>query len=186
MVAPSRRPPPIDASAVREFLARQPMFQRYEVNGLYDEMFTAPGVPRAHYVSVSEKLAELDPAAFARRRRMADVSFRNQGITFTVYGDTRGVEKIFPFDLVPRIIPAEEWETIERGLIQRITALNLFCQDIYHEQRILKENVIPAELIYGAQSFRREMFHVKVPKNIYIHIGSPDLVREKGGTYHVL
>src|SRR3954462_14459947 len=113
MVAQLRRPPPIDASAAREFLARQPMFQRYDVNGLYDEMFAAPGVPRAHYVSVSEKLADLDPAGFARRRRVADVSFRNQGITFTVYGDTRGVEKIFPFDLVPRIIPAEEWETIE-------------------------------------------------------------------------
>jgi uncharacterized circularly permuted ATP-grasp superfamily protein len=162
------------------------MFQRYEVNGLYDEMFTAPGAPRAHYVSVSEKLAELDAAAFARRRRMADVSFRNQGITFTVYGDTRGVEKIFPFDLVPRIIPAEEWAQIERGLIQRITALNVFCQDIYHEQRILKEKVIPAELIYGAQSFRREMFHLKVPKNIYIHICGTDLVRDRSGTYHVL
>ena len=75
---------------------------------------------------------------------MADVTFRNQGITFTVYNDQRGVEKIFPFDLVPRIIPANEWDLIERGLVQRITALNLFCQDIYHEQRILREKVIPA------------------------------------------
>src|SRR5947207_15806572 len=119
------------------------MFDRYELNGVYDEMFAAPGEPRTHYAPVAEKLLELDAAAFARRRRMADVSFRNQGITFTVYGDHRGVEKIFPFDLIPRIIPAEEWEQIERGLIQRITALNLFCQDVYHEQRILKARVIP-------------------------------------------
>ena len=78
---------------------------------------------------------------------MADVAFRNQGITFTVYGDATGVERIFPFDLMPRIIPAPEWDTIERGLVQRITALNLFCQDVYHEQRILREKVIPPEMI---------------------------------------
>src|SRR3954470_13752576 len=162
------------------------MWDQYEVNGVFDEMFATRGQPRAHYAAVASRLRKLNPAALDRRRRMADVSFRNQGITFTVYGDTLGVEKIFPFDLVPRIIPAEEWETIERGLIQRITALNLFCQDIYHEQRILKEKVIPAALIYGAKSFRREMFHVKVPKNIYIHICGTDLVRDKAGTYHVL
>src|SRR3989440_10029512 len=124
------------------------MFDPYDVNGVYDEMFESPGVPRAHYAPVLQRLAKLAPAAFDRRRRMADVSFRNQGITFTVYGDARGVEKIFPFDLVPRIVPHNEWEIIEKGLIQRITALNLFCQDIYHEQRILKEGVVPSELIY--------------------------------------
>src|SRR5690349_6644561 len=108
------------------------MFEHYEVDGLFDEMFAAPGVARPHYRTVAERLRGLSSAAFARRVRMADLTFRNQGITFTVYGDNRGVEKIFPFDLVPRIIPAQEWETIERGLVQRITALNLFCQDIYH------------------------------------------------------
>ncbi len=162
------------------------MFQSYEADGLFDEMFMAPGIPRAHYAPIAEKLMKLDLPAFERRRRMADVSFRNQGITFTVYGDTRGVEKIFPFDMVPRIIPADEWDIIERGLTQRITALNLFCQDIYHEQRILKEKIIPAELIYGAKMFRREMFHVNVPRNIYIHICGTDLVRGKDGTYCVL
>ena len=133
------------------------MFQKYEVNGLFDEMFSSAGVPRAHYGPVEERLRGLGAEAFARRVRMADVTFRNQGITFTVYSDNRGVEKIFPFDLVPRIIPNSEWELIERGLIQRITALNLFCQDIYHEQRILREKIIPPELIYGAKMFRREM-----------------------------
>jgi uncharacterized circularly permuted ATP-grasp superfamily protein len=162
------------------------MFQNYDADGLFDEMFMAPGVPRPHYAPVAEQLMQLDLSAFERRRRMADVSFRNQGITFTVYGDQRGVEKIFPFDMVPRIVPADEWDIIERGLTQRITALNLFCQDIYHEQRILKEKIIPAELIYGAKMFRREMFHVAVPRNIYIHICGTDLVRGKDGTYYVL
>src|SRR5688500_19417404 len=103
-------------------------------------MFVGAGQPRAHYAAVVERLSTLGKAAFEKRRRMADVSFRNQGITFTVYKDAAGVEKIFPFDLVPRIVPADEWATIERGLVQRITALNLFCRDVYHEQRILKRS----------------------------------------------
>jgi uncharacterized circularly permuted ATP-grasp superfamily protein len=162
------------------------MFKQYDVDGLYDEMFVAPGQPRPHYAAVSKGLDMLGVGAFQRRRQMADVSFRNQGITFTVYGDQRGVEKIFPFDLVPRIVPANEWDTIERGLVQRITALNLFCQDIYHEQRILRERIIPPDLIYGAKMFRREMFGVNVPRNIYIHICGTDLIRNREGQYFVL
>src|SRR6202012_1067276 len=104
-----------------------------------------PGMPRPHYAAVADRLSTFDVEAFNRRRRMADVTFRNQGITFTVYKDAAGVEKIFPFDLVPRIIPANEWDVIERGLIQRITALNLFCNDVYHDQNILKEGIIPPE-----------------------------------------
>src|SRR6266516_2395112 len=142
----------------RNAMTPSKMFQNYDADGLFDEMFMARGVPRPHYAPVAEQLMQLDLPAFERRRRMADVSFRNQGITFTVYGDQRGVEKIFPFDLVPRIIPSDEWDLIERS-----TALNLFCQDIYHKQRILKEGIIPPELIYGAKMFRREMFGVKVP-----------------------
>jgi uncharacterized circularly permuted ATP-grasp superfamily protein len=176
----------LDRCPAREEDQKRLMFQQYDADGLYDEMFAAPGAPRPHYAPVAQKLQSLGATAFQRRRQMADVSFRNQGITFTVYGDQRGVEKIFPFDLVPRIVPANEWETIERGLIQRITALNLFCQDIYHEQRILRERVIPPELIYGAKMFRREMFGVNVPKNIYIHICGTDLIRNKDGTYFVL
>lgn len=162
------------------------MFESYQVNDLYDEMFEVPGKPRPHYAAVMARLKALGPSAFARRVRMADLAFRNQGITFTVYSDQRGVEKIFPFDLIPRIVPQHEWEVIERGLIQRITALNMFCRDLYHEQRIIKEKIIPPELIYAAQNFRREMFHVHVPKNIYIHICGTDLVRGKDGRYYVL
>jgi uncharacterized circularly permuted ATP-grasp superfamily protein len=162
------------------------MFESYEVNGLFDEMFSSTGVPRAHYNAATSGIKALGREAFARRVKMADVTFRNQGITFTVYSDQQGVEKIFPFDLVPRIIPADEWDKIERGLVQRITALNLFCHDIYHQQRILQEKIIPPGLIYGAKMFRREMFHVNVPKNIYIHICGSDLIRDKSGEYFVL
>lgn len=162
------------------------MFDKYSIDGVYDEMFGADNQPRPHYRAVVDRLGELTLDDFAARRRIADITFRNQGITFTVYGDNRGVEKIFPFDLIPRLVPADEWDHIERGLTQRIHALNLFCQDIYHDQRILKDKVIPAELIYGAKSFRREMIGVDVPRNIYIHICGSDLIRGGDGKYYVL
>jgi uncharacterized circularly permuted ATP-grasp superfamily protein len=162
------------------------MFDQYELNGIYDEMFAGPAQVRPHYASAASKLSALGFDAFNKRVRMADLTFRNQGITFTVYKDAAGVEKIFPFDLIPRIVPADEWSHIERGLVQRLTALNLFLQDVYHEQRIIKEKVIPAEMIYGAKFFRREMFGVRVPRNVYIHICGTDLIRASDGTYMVL
>jgi uncharacterized circularly permuted ATP-grasp superfamily protein len=162
------------------------MFDDYQVDGLFDEVFTVEGQPRPHYKSLLSRLVGLGQPAFEKRRRMTDVLFRNQGITFTVYNDTRGVEKIFPFDLIPRIVPADEWDVIERGLVQRITALNLFCQDVYHGQRILRERVIPPELIYGAKMFRREMFGVRVPRDIYVHVCGTDLIRDQDGKYYVL
>ena len=162
------------------------MFDNYNVNGLFDEMFEEAGRARPHYEPVLSRLTAIGRDLFDRRRKMADVSFRNQGITFTVYSDSSGVERIFPFDLVPRIIPADEWETIEKGLVQRLTALNLFCRDIYHEQRILREGVIPPEMIYSAQMFRREMIGLNVPRDIYIHICGTDLIRDVDGNYLVL
>ena len=162
------------------------MFDSYQVNGLFDEMFDGAGEARPHYAHAAARLRAMGRETFVRRAKMADVTFRNQGITFNVYKDGAGVEKIFPFDLVPRIIPADEWDVIERGLTQRIQALNMFCEDVYHQQRILKAGVIPAELIYGAKMFRREMFGVRVPRNIYIHICGTDLIRDAAGKYFVL
>lgn len=162
------------------------MFDGYALDGIFDEMFAASGTPRPHYAPVVARLRELKTESILRRRRMADLSFRNQGITFTVYSDQTGVEKIFPFDIVPRIIPAGEWVQIEKGLMQRITALNLFCQDIYHQQRILKEKVIDPELIYAAKMFRREMLGVRVPRDVYIHVCGTDLIRDSNGKYLVL
>ena len=112
---------------------------------------------------------------------LADQSFLSQGITFTVYNDSQGTEKIFPFDLIPRIIPADEWDLLERGLTQRIRALNLFLHDVYHEQRILKEKVIPEEYVLTAAHFRKEFMGFNVPRDIYIHVCGTDLIRDRDG-----
>ena len=162
------------------------MFAKYELNGIFDEMFDGGVKPREHYRSVHTRLMAMGKDAFDKRRRMADVSFKNQGITFTVYNDATGVEKIFPFDLVPRIVPSNEWDVIERGLSQRLMALNAFCKDIYHDQRILREGIIPAEMIYSAKMFRREMLGLHVPRDVYIHICGTDLIRDAKGDYLVL
>lgn len=162
------------------------MFGKYECNGIFDEMFAETDVPRPHYTAVHERICSMGHTAFARRQGMTDASFRNQGITFTVYNDNTGVERIFPFDPVPRIIPAEEWARIESGLAQRLTALNMFCRDIYHDQHIVREGVIPADMIYSAKMFRREMLGVRVPKDIYIHICGTDLIRDRAGNYLIL
>ncbi|MEM1011314.1 MAG: circularly permuted type 2 ATP-grasp protein [Planctomycetota bacterium] len=168
-------------------------FGGYELGGVYDEMFV-PGQsngsvePRPHYADVHRQLLGLDAEALDRRRRMAEVSFRNQGITFTVYGGEeagRGIERTLPFDFAPRIIPDGEWETLERGLKQRIVALNLFVADIYGKQHILRERKIPPRLILAAKSFRREMLGVRVPGNCYVHICGSDLIRDADG-YKVL
>jgi uncharacterized circularly permuted ATP-grasp superfamily protein len=163
------------------------MFDQYEIpSGVFDEMFAAPGEVRPHYAAVLNRLNSLDVKSFNRRRKMADVSFRSEGITFTIYSDASNVERIFPFDLVPRIVPGHEWEAIEKGLAQRLEALNRFCYDIYHDQHILNDKIIPADLIYGATSFRREMIGFPVPKNVYIHVCGTDLVRGGNGQYYVL
>jgi uncharacterized circularly permuted ATP-grasp superfamily protein len=126
------------------------------------------------------------PDEFAEKRHSIDMAFLRQGITFNVYGDSQGAERIFPFDLVPRVIPAKEWEFLERGLIQRITALNLFLHDVYHEQKIVKDGVIPAFYILSGKHFRREFVGFNVPKDIYIHVCGTDLIRGGDGAYMVL
>src|SRR4029079_12434169 len=118
-------------------------FSGYETGEFYDEMFASSGEVRPHYAALLERFRAMGTSEYERKQALADQSFLTQGITFTVYSDERGTEKIFPFDLLPRIIPASEWRHLEEGLVQRITALNLFLKDIYNEQRILKEGVIP-------------------------------------------
>jgi uncharacterized circularly permuted ATP-grasp superfamily protein len=170
-----------------EILVKPGLMHSYEVGDFFDEMFLANGQPRPHYEQLHTRLADMTVDAFNERRGDADISFLYQGITFTVYGQqTDGIERIFPFDLIPRIIPAAEWEHLSRGLVQRITALNRFLFDIYHDQRILKDKIVPADLIFGAKHFRREMIGVNVPKNVYAHIVGTDLVRDENGNYFVL
>src|ERR1700675_3257136 len=154
------------ASVPMEALDRG-LFRGYEPDDFYDEMFSAPGVPRLHYAQLFQKLAGMELAQFEERRRLADLSFLLQGITFTVYSDGRGTERLFPFDLIPRILPYSEWEQIERGLAQRVTALNLFLQDVYGKQNILRDKQIPRALVYSCPNFRREMIGVEVPSGIH-------------------
>src|SRR5260370_16327709 len=121
-----------------------------------------------------------------RRKQAADTSFLHQGITFTVYGREEGTERIFPHDLLPRIVTNSEWETIERGLTQRITALNLFLRDIYNEGRCLADRIVPAEMVYSCKHFRRQMREFTVPKNIYITVVASHLVRLPNARFPVL
>ncbi len=162
------------------------MLKQYQVNNGFDEMADAQNAVRPHYQKFHKLFGELTEPEFQSKREAIDNAFLRQGVTFNVYGDAAGAEKIFPFDLLPRIIPAKEWEHLERGLTQRITALNLFLHDIYHEQRILKDGVIPEFYILSAKHFRREFVGFNVPKDIYIHICGTDLIRDKDGNYLVL
>jgi uncharacterized circularly permuted ATP-grasp superfamily protein len=161
-------------------------FSGYEVGEFFDEMFVGPGTVRPHYAKLLERFKEMERTEFERKCALAASTFLRHGITFTVYNDDQGTERIFPFDLIPRIIPANEWDLIERGLVQRITALNLFLHDIYHGQSILRDRVIPKQFVWEAKSFRPEFMHFDVPKNIYVHICGTDLVRDRDGNYLVL
>jgi uncharacterized circularly permuted ATP-grasp superfamily protein len=161
-------------------------FETYWLNGSYDEMFEAEGLPRPQYRALYEMLLSLPVEEMRRKKQAADISFLHQGITFTVYGREEGTERIFPHDLLPRIITSAEWDVIERGLTQRITALNLFLRDIYHEGRCLKAGVVPSDLVYSCRHFRRQMREFKVPKNIYITVVGSDLVRLPDGSFAVL
>jgi uncharacterized circularly permuted ATP-grasp superfamily protein len=162
------------------------LFDDYDPGSFFDEMFEPSGHVRNHYGRLLQRYGELTPEEFERKRAVADNSFLNQGITFTVYNNDEGTERIFPFDLLPRIVPLAEWQLIERGLTQRITALNLFLQDVYHEQKIIKDNVVPREIVESAVHFRPEFMGVDVPKGIYIHICGTDLIRDRDGNYLVL
>lgn len=158
----------------------------YDTGNFFDEVFSDDRQVRPHYDRVVKSLSTLSPNDFAMRQQTADAAFLKQGVTFTVYGDEKGTERIFPFDLMPRIIPQSEWEQVEAGLIQRITALNLFLQDVYHGELIIKDGEVPREVVESASHYRPEFKGIRVPHDIYIHICGTDLVRDDAGTYFVL
>jgi uncharacterized circularly permuted ATP-grasp superfamily protein len=176
----------MSASAVSSPVGTLPPLPDEQFGRAYDEMFSGTDVPRPHYQALQRTLLRLDPEDLRRSQQAADLTFLQEGITFTVYGSKEGTERIFPNDLIPRIIPAHEWAQIERGLTQRLTALNLFLRDIYHEGRILTEGVVPRELIYSCKHFRREMRGLNVPRDIYVSICGTDLVRLPDGSFAVL
>lgn len=161
-------------------------FQNYAPGEFFDEMMAPDSTIRPHYARFVEHFGRIGPEEYEARRRAVDLAFLRQGVTFNVYGDSQGTERIFPFDLVPRIIPAREWDHLEAGLVQRITALNLFLHDIYHEQHILKDGTIPAHYVMSARHFRREFVNFTVPRDIYIHICGTDIIRDAQGNYLVL
>ena len=163
------------------------LFAHYDLGAFRDEMFARPGRPHPHYERLVTRFARLEGMReLQERQQIADQTFLRRGVTFTVYSDDRGTEKIFPFDLIPRIIPAEEWAHLEAGLIQRMTALNLFLADIYGPQHILREGVVPREMVETSKHFRREMTGCPISRSLYVHVNGSDLVRDEHGTYRVL
>lgn len=167
-------------------VALDTLYGDYPLDHAYDEMRETSGDVRSHYLALADTLAALPIDELQRRKQSADLSFLTQGITFTVYGRDEGTERIFPYDLLPRMITAREWERIERGLTQRIVALNLFLRDIYSDAKILSDKVIPADLIYSCKHYRRQMRGLQVPRDVYCAVIGTDLLRLNTGEFVVL
>jgi len=161
-------------------------FAAYEVGDFYDELFEPAGSPRPECKVLFSHLQRLSAEDLQRRQRAADRSMLGLGITFNVYGDGQGTERIIPFDIVPRVLRSPEWNELERGLSQRIAALNLFIDDIYHDQRIIRDGVVPEHIIQTASHFRRQCIGLNPPKGIWCHITGTDLVRDRDGRFYVL
>lgn len=158
----------------------------YRLTSLYDEMLAADGEPRSEYARVHGLLSQMPRAELERRHELAQRSFRNHGVTFTVYQDDQGIENIIPFDLVPRIIAASTWKRLDAGLRQRVHALNLFLEDIYGQRRILRDHAIPSEIVLSSRLFRREICGFPFPHGIHCHIAGIDLIRDEKGEFRVL
>jgi uncharacterized circularly permuted ATP-grasp superfamily protein len=161
-------------------------FVNYDVNEFFDEMFGEDGQPRSSARTLVRNIECLPDGELLNRQKAAERALLQMGITFNVYGENAGTEKIFPFDLVPRIVHAAEWTRIERGLKQRITALNLFINDLYHGQKILKDGVLPAEIVLSSKAFRKQCMGFNPPRGIWCHITGTDLVRHRDGQIYVL
>ena len=162
------------------------LFQQYPfVPHTWDEMKAAETI-RQQYLSIYDTVSKLSVSDLEKKDSLASELFMSQGITFTVYSDNEGIERIFPFDIIPRIITSTEWDHIESGIKQRLKALNLFLKDIYNEQQIIKDNIIPAALVATCPHFTREIFGIQVPYDIYVHIAGIDLIRGDDGRFYIL
>ena len=167
--------------------AEADLFAGYDTGGFFDEVFADGGVPREHYEALVGLMGTLSADSLLQRERKRDALFRTQGITFTVYGEDSGVERTFPMDLVPRIIPADEWATVEAGLVQRVTALNRFLEDLYGGERVaLRDGIVPPWLVSSASGFCREAFGIPALHGARCVVAGIDLVRDDQGTYRVL
>jgi uncharacterized circularly permuted ATP-grasp superfamily protein len=161
-------------------------FDHYDPEGFYDELFTAKSQPRPEATLLIERFNSFSASEIKRRQQSAQIALMKLGVTFNVYSDGQGTERIMPFDIIPRIVSAQEWKELEQGLKQRIYALNLFLHDIYNEQKILRDSVIPAELIYSATGFLKPCLGLNPPGGIWCHITGTDLVRDRDGRWYVL
>jgi uncharacterized circularly permuted ATP-grasp superfamily protein len=163
------------------------LFEGYRPHSTaWDELFQAANSPHDHCRLLFNRLGQASLTEFQQRRASADLVFVNQGITFSVYADRRGVEKIFPFDLIPRPVASGEWQVLEAGLVQRIRALNLFLHDVYHERHILRAGVVPEDLVLQSKCYRTEMVGFDPPGRQYLHVVGTDLVRDENGQFLVL
>jgi uncharacterized circularly permuted ATP-grasp superfamily protein len=164
-----------------------PLFTDYQpLPGTYDEFFAAPGQPHQNMGQLVRALDRLGRREFQKRQALANSAFLNAGVTFSVYSDERGGERVFPFDLIPRVISAEEWDLVERGLAQRVQALNLFLRDLYGKQAILAEDILPARLVLGSSGYLERLRGVTPPGGVYIHVAGIDLIRSPSGEFLVL
>ena len=152
----------------------------------WDEMYNDSSEFRSQYEGFIKYLENTTTDKLTKKEDLSKQLFMSQGVTFTVYSDNEGIEKIFPFDIVPRIITSKEWSKIEGGIKQRLKALNLFIKDIYNDQFIIKDGIIPSDLIYSCPNFLREMKGIKVPYDVYVHISGVDLIRNNDGEFYVL
>ena len=163
------------------------IFSSYDRNPiLYDEIYDKQGNIKGVYQKLFELYGEHSIQDYVKLNTKAKASFFNQGITFQVYGEKESKEKIFPFDLFPRIIDPEEWDIIERGAIQRSKALNLFLWDVYHDKKIIKDGIVPMELISSSENYLHQMIGVDPPGGIYNHISGTDVIKHNDGKYYVL
>lgn len=161
-------------------------FENYDPGQFYDELFQAPGQPRPDAIPLVDRIEALPTEEVQRRHRAAQVALFKLGVTFNVYDDDQGTEKIFPFDIIPRIVSADEWAVLERGLKQRICALNHFLADVYGDQKIINDGIIPRELVESASGFHPACMGLKPPQGIWCHITGTDLVRDDAGDWYVL
>lgn len=161
-------------------------FKSYDPGKFYDELFEGVGKPRKGSKLLINRLESFPKGEIMRRQKAAEASLFNMGVTFTVYSDESGIEKIFPFDIVPRIIEAEDWKQIEEGLKQRIYALNLFIDDLYHDQKIIKDGILPEHLLYSGKCYLPQCEGLNPPKGVWCHITGTDLVRDNDGRFYVL
>jgi uncharacterized circularly permuted ATP-grasp superfamily protein len=158
----------------------------YRHDGFWCELYGSESYPSPHAAQVCARLARMDLAELRRRAQAAEHELFNLGITFTVYSDRDSIDRILPFDVVPRVLSAEDWQVIESGVQQRVHALNLFLHDLYHGQRILRDGVVPRDLVLGNANFRPAMQEIDLPHGVYVHICGIDIVRDEGGAFKVL